>query len=74
MDINREFQKVKSELEQKQQVQANQIRSEFARFSGDTRKILNLIDEKIEIRVTEMVRDAFAEIKTLISKIPMRTV
>lgn len=74
MDINREMQKVKLDLEQKQQVQANQIRSEFARFSGDTRKVLNLIDEKIETRVNEMVREAFADIKNLIAKIPVRAI
>lgn len=72
MDIVRELQKVKNELEQKQGSFSTQIRSELSRFSGETRTVLNTIDDKISQKVQEEVAMAFADLKTLLNNLKIR--
>lgn len=66
MDIVRELQKVKTDMEQRHSSLTGQIRAEISRANSETRIVLNTLDERIEKTVQRHVQDAFSEIKNLL--------
>lgn len=72
MDLPRELQKVKQEMETRHIELTSQLRAEFSRFSGNTQMTLRTIDDRIAEKVREEVRLAFADIKILIGNLKLR--
>lgn len=73
MDIFREIQKLRDEINMKQHILEGRMRAEFTRFNNETRNILNSIDTKINSKVQEEVSTGINEIKALISNLKLKT-